>query len=185
MCRLQSSRTESLRTSAIRDGEPGDGLPREEGEAALDFERTRSCMVYVMTALTEQKTKQERLTIQQAAAELGVSTPTLRSYERAGLVPEVGRISGGHRRYGRLDLAWAVFVRKLRRAGMSIGAIRRYAELQRIGADTLEERVKILKDHRIDIRDRLRDLQETLSYLEGKIAHYEDVLDGKAEDVAL
>ena len=138
-----------------------------------------------MTVETKLKTKQEGLTIQQAAAELGVSTHTLRYYERAGLVPEVGRILGGHRRYNRLDLAWAVFVRKLRRAGLSIGAIRRYAELQRSGADTLEERVKILKDHRIDIRDRLRDLQETLSYLEGKIAHYEDVLDGKAEDVAL
>ena len=138
-----------------------------------------------MTVATEQKTKKEGLTIQQAAAELGVSTHTLRYYERAGLVPEVGRVSGGHRRYSRLDLAWAVFVRKLRRAGLSIGAIRRYAELQRSGADTLDERVKILKDHRTDIRDRLRELQETLSYLEGKIAHYEDVLDGKAEDVAL
>jgi len=122
------------------------------------------------------------LTIQQAASKLGVSAHTLRYYERAGLVPPITRDTGGRRRFTPLDVAWARFVRKLRRAGLSIGAIRAYAQLQLEGEDTVEQRVRILRDHRDAVKSRLDELRDTLDYLESKIAHYEKVLAGEAED---
>lgn len=130
----------------------------------------------------QQKTQARGFTIQQAASKLGVSAHTLRYYERAGLVPPVPRVSGGHRRYQDIDLGWAAFVRKLRRAGLSIGAIRTYAQLQMEGLDTLDRRVEILEGHRAAVRSRLNELQETLEYLETKLAYYKKVQHGEAED---
>lgn len=135
-----------------------------------------------MTLDMQQKTRTDGLTIQEAATKLGVSTHTLRYYERAGLVPPVPRVSGGHRRYQDIDLGWAAFVRKLRRAGLSIGAIRTYAQLQMDGLDTLDRRVEILEGHRDAVRSRLSELRETLDYLETKIAYYKKVQAGEAED---
>lgn len=135
-----------------------------------------------MTIEMKQKTEEKGLTIQQAAAKLGVSAHTLRYYERAGLVPPVTRVSGGHRRYTSIDLGWAAFVRKLRRAGLSIGAIKKYAQLQMQGLDTLDRRVDILEGHRDAVRARLQELEETLDYLETKIDYYKKVQRGEAED---
>ena len=122
------------------------------------------------------------LSIRDAASEVGVSAHTLRYYERARLVPPVSRDVGGQRRFMPIDLGWARFVRKLRRAGLSIGAIRAYAQLQMQGTDTIERRVEILRGHRDAVRSRWRELHETLAHLEDKLAHYERVLAGEIED---
>jgi DNA-binding transcriptional MerR regulator len=135
-----------------------------------------------MTLKMQQKTQEKGLTIQQAAEKLGVSAHTLRYYERAGLVPPVTRVSGKHRRYTPIDLGWAAFVRKLRRAGLSIGAIRTYAQLQMEGEDTLDRRIEILEGHREAVKSRLTELQETLEYLETKLNYYKKVQLGEAED---
>jgi MerR family transcriptional regulator, aldehyde-responsive regulator len=135
-----------------------------------------------MTLKMQQKTQEKGLTIQQASEKLEVSAHTLRYYERAGLVPPVTRVSGGHRRYQSIDLGWAAFVRKLRRAGLSIGAIRTYAQLQMEGEDTLDRRIEILEGHREAVNSRLTELQETLEYLETKLNYYKKVQLGEAED---
>lgn len=135
-----------------------------------------------MTSPTVAAPPGARLSIHEAAARLGLSIHTLRYYERAGLVPPVGRSSGGQRLYDGEDLGWAAFVCKLRRAGLSIGAVRQYARLQRDGDDSLPARLDLLREHRAAIHARRRELQTTLAYLEEKIAHYEAVLAGHAED---
>jgi len=135
-----------------------------------------------MTLQTQQAIDEKGLTIQQAAAKLDISAHTLRYYERAGLVPPIARVAGGHRRYSSIDLGWAAFVRKLRRAGLTIGAIREYAQLQMDGIDTLDRRVGILESHRDAVRARLQELEETLDYLETKIDYYKKVQKGVAED---
>jgi DNA-binding transcriptional MerR regulator len=68
-----------------------------------------------------------------AARASGVSAYTLRYYERAGLIDDVGRADSGHRRYGDDDLAWIEVLQRLRATGMPIRTIRRYAELVRTG----------------------------------------------------
>jgi DNA-binding transcriptional MerR regulator len=126
---------------------------------------------------------ERRLTIQEASDELDVSVHTLRYYERARLIPSVARAPSGHRRYRPDDLAWVSFVRKLRRAGMSIGAIRAYVQLQQQGAETLARRVELLTQHRDAIRDHLQGLRETLEYVEAKLAYYNDVLAGRVDEI--
>lgn len=62
-----------------------------------------------------------QLTIQQVSLELGVPAPTLRSWERRYGLPVTGRSQGGHRRYGRDQVAQLVRMRDLVAAGTRPG----------------------------------------------------------------
>ena len=114
------------------------------------------------------------LTIADAARLSGVSAYTLRYYERAGLIDDVGRADSGHRRYSDEDLAWIHVLQCLRATGMPIRAIRRYAELVRTGDGNEPERLALLKEHRTAVRAQLAEIRRHLAFIDRKIANYED-----------
>ena len=68
-------------------------------------------------------------TLREVSEQTGLSTHTLRYYERAGLLAPVARTDGGHRRYSERDIDSLLFLTKLRLTGMPIAGVRRYAEL--------------------------------------------------------
>ena len=78
-------------------------------------------------------------TIEEAAQRTGVSTHTLRYYERIGLLAPVGRASSGHRRYSDDDLGAVGFLTLLRQTGMPIRDMQRFVELTRAGDDTIPD----------------------------------------------
>ncbi|WP_449060906.1 MerR family transcriptional regulator [Planomonospora algeriensis] len=112
------------------------------------------------------------ITIREAARTSGLSAHTLRYYERIGLVPEVGRDAAGHRSYTGADLAWLEFLTKLRRTGMPIADMCRYAELVRRGPETAAERRRILQAHRERVLQRIAQLDGDLAILDRKIDMY-------------
>ncbi|GGS92740.1 MerR family transcriptional regulator [Planobispora rosea] len=112
------------------------------------------------------------ITIQEASRVSGLSTHTLRYYERIGLIHEVGRDSGGRRSYTRPDLDWLDFLTKLRTTGMPIAEMCRYAELRRRGPATAAERRRMLEIHRARVLERIAQLSEDLSILDYKIDLY-------------
>jgi DNA-binding transcriptional MerR regulator len=61
--------------------------------------------------------------IGEAARLIGVSTATLRLYERRGLLPKTARSAGGYRQYSTEDLRRARLVWRARRAGLSMRQI--------------------------------------------------------------
>ena len=77
------------------------------------------------------------------ARHLGVSTHTLRYYERIGLV-RVGRGGSGHRRYDAAAVRRLVFLTRMRTSGMPIRDLRRYVELVEAGRNTVPERLAML-----------------------------------------
>ena len=65
------------------------------------------------------------LTIAEAAERTGLTTHTLRYYERDGLMlGAVDRSASGHRRYTERDLAWIEMITRLRSTGMPIREVR-------------------------------------------------------------
>src|SRR5262245_18298701 len=112
------------------------------------------------------------LTIQQVAAESGLSTHTLRYYERIGLIKGVDRAGTGHRRYSSDDLVWIAFLKKLRATGMPVAAMKQYADLTRAGDQTLGDRIDLLETHRCAILEQMAILQEFVSILDYKIDYY-------------
>ncbi len=112
------------------------------------------------------------LGIRETARETGVSAHTLRYYERIGLIADVPRDDAGHRRYGSDQLRWIVFLTKLRRTGMHIRQMQRYAELLRQGPHTADDRAALLEAHRAEVIARIDELQDHLAVIDTKIGLY-------------
>jgi DNA-binding transcriptional MerR regulator len=119
----------------------------------------------------------DTLTIQQAAAELGLSGHTLRYYERIGLIHPIGRAENKHRRYSPQDIEWIEFLTKMKTTGMPIRELLRYAELQRQGDETLPERLQILESHKRRVAARLAEFQGNMDMVGKKIAYYRGELE--------
>ncbi len=121
-------------------------------------------------------TQLDQLTIQQVAEATGLSTYTLRYYERIGLIHPIDRAQNTHRRYTLDDIGWIEFLNKLRATGMSIQQMQRYAELQRQGDDTLPERVEMLRMLQREAEARIAEVSEHLKLIRYKIGLYESII---------
>jgi DNA-binding transcriptional MerR regulator len=118
----------------------------------------------------------EALTIAEAATRTGVSTHTLRYYERIGALREPPeRAPSGHRRYTERDLSWIVLLTCLRATGMPIAILLRYAELAREGDASAGERKALLLKHRAEVAARVEQLRRDLAVIDDKIDRYDDI----------
>jgi DNA-binding transcriptional MerR regulator len=118
------------------------------------------------------------LSIADAAARCGLTTHTLRYYERDGLLLRpVGRTSAGHRSYDVADLRWIELVTRLRATGMPIREVKTYTELVRAGDGNELERLALLRGHRDRVLHQLAEVTGHLGAIEAKIGIYEDRLE--------
>jgi len=131
--------------------------------------------------MTQMTTRRPTLSVSEAAGRVGLSTHTLRWYEQEGLVAPVGRDSVGRRRYTEDDLGWLDLLTKLRRTGMPVRDMRRYAELAREGDHTLPERLKLFKEHRERVLARIAELQADLEVLDYKIEAYGKLVEAQQQ----
>src|SRR6478736_8585333 len=118
------------------------------------------------------------MTIAEAAARSGLTSHTLRYYERDGLMLfPAERSSTGHRRYTDSDLRWIEMITRLRSTGMPIRDVRRYSDLVRAGAGNEAERLDLLKAHRERVEAQLAEVGAHLRAIDHKIGIYEGTLD--------
>ncbi|HET7800005.1 MAG TPA: MerR family transcriptional regulator [Humibacillus xanthopallidus] len=118
------------------------------------------------------------LSIAEAAERTGLTTHTLRYYERDGLMLHgVGRSSSGHRVYTDLDLAWITMLTRLRATGMPIREVRAYAVLCREGDGNESERLALLQAHRARVLAQLAEVTEHLGAIDNKIGIYQSRLE--------
>lgn len=113
--------------------------------------------------------------IRTMAERCGMTTHTLRYYERVGLIQPVGRARNGHRRYSDADEAWLQFLHCMRATNMPIREMQRYAALRDQGADSSLDRRKILEEHQATIASQIAALQKAHSLLTHKIANYRKI----------
>ena len=119
------------------------------------------------------------MTIQEFANLTGLTVHTLRYYEQIGLLGPVPRTAAGHRHYGRLELDWVNFIKRLKATEMPLRDILRYAELRQQGEGTLLERQALLAEHAEHaerLAQRLREQQGHLTALQEKISFYQQQL---------
>jgi DNA-binding transcriptional MerR regulator len=129
--------------------------------------------------------------IAEVSEQFGISTDTLRYYERVGLIPPVNRKESGIRDYNELDLRRVEFIKCMRSAGLPVEVLIEYVGLVQQGDRTIEARKEILKEQRELLAARMREMQKTLDILDHKIEVYEKAVLKKekemiqAEDQAL
>ena len=114
--------------------------------------------------------------IQDVSNKTGLSTHTLRYYEKEGLISGVERSQGGFRQYTDEDLERLGLIRCLKNTGMSIQEIARFVQLTHEGEHTLEERVKLLREHRDRVLERMAEMQEHLDKVTWKLNFFTEKL---------
>ena len=113
------------------------------------------------------------ISISDAALLTGLSTHTLRYYERAGLMLDrVGRAPSSHRRYTEDEIRWVTLLTKMRATGMPIRRLREYADLVRAGGGNELERLELLEAHRAAVLTQLAAMRANLDAIDQKIALY-------------
>lgn len=121
-------------------------------------------------------------TIGEVAQLLGVSTHTLRYYEKEKIIlPD--RNEHRDRIYSESNLQWLKFVLKLKETQMPITKIKEYAYLYTEGEHTAINRLKLLEDHKSSIENQLKTLEETNKMLEHKITSYKEMILKRDEGV--
>jgi DNA-binding transcriptional MerR regulator len=108
----------------------------------------------------------------EVAERTGFSLDTLRYYERIGLLHEVDRTAGGQRRFTEYDVLWLLMLRCLRKTGMPIAQMLRFAELARGSDDTVAERLTLLEAHDRRIEEQIAGLRAHQKQIRQKIAIY-------------
>jgi len=111
--------------------------------------------------------------IAEVSEQYGISSDTLRYYERAGLIPPVNRNESGIRDYNELDLRRVDFIKCMRSAGLPIEVLIDYVALVQKGDKTIEARKEILKEQRALLAARMEAMQKTLDILDHKLEVYE------------
>ena len=106
------------------------------------------------------------------AKRTGLSTHTLRYYERIGLLPYADRDRSGQRDFDASILTWIEFLGRLKTTGMPIRDMLRYAALRDEGDATGPARRQMLEIHREQVRTQIAELQECLLVLDTKTDGY-------------
>jgi DNA-binding transcriptional MerR regulator len=121
--------------------------------------------------------------IAEVSEQYGISTDTLRYYERVGLIPPVNRNESGIRDYNELDLRRVDFIKCMRSAGLPIEVLIEYVALVQRGDRTIEARKQILKEQRELLAARMKEMQKTLDILDHKIEVYEKAVLKKEKEM--
>jgi MerR family transcriptional regulator, aldehyde-responsive regulator len=114
--------------------------------------------------------------IAEVSDQYGLSSDTLRYYERVGLIPPVHRNQSGIRDYNDLDLRRVDFIKCMRSAGLPIEVLIEYVGLVQKGDKTINARKEILVEQRELLVARMNEMQKTLNILNHKIEAYENAV---------
>ena len=98
------------------------------------------------------------LSIGELSDRSGVKVPTIRYYEKIGLIPEAPRNAGNQRRYGAGHLDRLRFVRHARDLGFDMEDIRALLEMSETPQASCHAADSIARSHLATIRDRIAQL---------------------------
>lgn len=105
------------------------------------------------------------LSIKEVENKTGLTSHTLRYYEKEGLIiPE--RLDSGYRIFNEDDVEWLMFIKKLRDADISIEEIRAYATLYHQGDAGVEERLNLMQQYLEETKKKIKmllDIEKTMS----------------------
>jgi DNA-binding transcriptional MerR regulator len=98
--------------------------------------------------------------IGQVAKQLGLSTHTLRYYEKIGLLAPVAKTSGGRREFGSRDIMRVQFIKRAQRMHFSLDEIRTLIELDKADAVEKPQAQRLVQEKLDAVEESLSDLNQ-------------------------
>lgn len=118
-------------------------------------------------------------TMMQVCRELDMTYQTLKFYCNEGLVPNVKRDTNNRRIFDEKDVKWIKDLTCLKKCGMSIQEMKEYLVLCLKGESTIVERKEMLAKKQDDLRTSIKELEDSIAYIDWKQTFYDEVLSGK------
>ncbi|WP_230107574.1 MerR family transcriptional regulator [Claveliimonas bilis] len=115
----------------------------------------------------------------QVCRETDMTYQTLKYYCNEGLVPNVKRDGNNRRIFDERDVKWIKDLVCLKKCGMSIQEMKEYLDLCLQGASTIPLRKEMLTKKQNALRASIKELEESVAYIDWKQGFYDEVLSGK------
>jgi DNA-binding transcriptional MerR regulator len=122
-------------------------------------------------------------TIKQAAKKMGITVPTLRYYDREGLLPFIDKKPSGIRIFKEDDMERLDIITCMKNSGMPIKEIRKYMQLCEAGDSTLEERLQFFYERKEAAGLQIEVLNKVMETINHKIWYYETAIEAGTEAV--
>ena len=122
-------------------------------------------------------------TIGQVAKKMGLTAHTLRYYEKEGLLPFIKKNGSGLRVFSDNDIGWLELIECLKGTGMSLKGIKQYIDWYIEGDSTLEKRLEMFKQQKINLEEQMLQLQKHMEKINYKIAYYSEIITNGSEGV--
>lgn len=114
------------------------------------------------------------MNIKEVSEQLDVPKETLRYWENNGLIPKVPRNASGYRDYTENEIKWALFIKAMRNAGMSVESLIDFVGLYRKHSDNRDAQKSLIKEQYDMLLAKRNELDKTINYLSYKLNHFED-----------
>lgn len=114
----------------------------------------------------------------------GISYETLKFYCNQGLVPNVKRDEHNFRIFDQHDIEWIKSLTCLKRCGMSINEMKEYLSLCLQGIKSISQRKVMLETKQKELFLKLKEVQDSIDYINWKQNFYDEVLSGKREYIS-
>ena len=123
-------------------------------------------------------------TIKKVSEMTGLSIPTIRYYDKEGLLPDLQRKESGYRVFSDRDLEAIDLIECFKESGLTIREIRHFMSLVRQGDVTLDERLAIYQMHIARLEEKLAAVQNALEHSRRTLAFYEIAAKTGSEETA-
>lgn len=118
-------------------------------------------------------------TMMQVCRELNMTYQTLKFYCNEGLIPNVKRDNNNRWIFDDKNVKWIKDLSCLKKCGMSIKEMKAYLQLCLQGESTIIERKEMLSKKQDALRISIKELEDSISYIDWKQNFYDEVLSGK------
>ena len=118
-------------------------------------------------------------TMMQTCKETNMTYQALKFYCNEGLVPNVKRDKNNRRVFDERDVAWLKNLTCLKKCGMSIQEMKAYMGLCMLGESTIPARKEMLAQKQESLRLTIRELEDSIAFIDWKQNYYDEVLAGK------
>lgn len=109
----------------------------------------------------------------------GMTYETLKYYCNEGLIPNVKRDVNNYRVFDDKDIAWIDSLSCLKQCGMGISEMKEYIELCLQGVSSIPTRKIILDKKKELLLKKLKEVNDSINFIDYKQNFYDDVLAGK------
>lgn len=120
-------------------------------------------------------------TIKQVAEKMGVSVPTLRYYDKEGLMPFIEKKENGTRVFKDEDFKGLEIITCMKNSGMPIKDIKRYMDMCMEGDSTLIDRLEVFLERKEIVKKQIEELNNIMELIEHKIWYYEAAIEAGSE----